>query len=194
MFRTEGVIVKAASFQEKHRLLHVFTPEGILKLFVKEAFGKKFGNGVWTELLIQAEFVCRPGKEDLHYCQEISIQNTHYSLRQRFETLECAMQLIKAIQMSQAGQRSSPALYRLLVLCLEKLPLMENPQAIAACFYLKLLLHEGLLSLETKEAFSDNENQLIFGLAACRSFADLAQISLPEGFMERIAHYFRESL
>ena len=221
-YRIEGIILHAFSFQDFDQILTVFTSEGIHKFLVKGAFSRKNGKGTLTAPLSHAEFVFRPGKGDLLSCREISMLNQHLNLRQNLELLESSFDLIDAIYRSQMPNKPAPALYKLLVAYLEKIPLLKPPQLLSVSFRLKVLNHEGLLSLAsqcghcnkplhthylyggesfcsqhalpTSLEFSKEEISLLKNLAYAQTFTQLAALSLPLHLPHKVKLLFKELL
>ncbi len=202
--RTEGLILKTLKFQEYDQIISSFTPgDGILKLFVKQALNQKRRKGPILTPFSRVEFIYRPTKGEFCACQEISLLNSHFHIRNTLETLEAAADMLQATLATQMPNKAAPAVYQLLVRYLEKLPFIQPPEILSSSYRLKILQHEGLLNLQThccmcdtplntkyvykgeifceKDAppysirFSEEEFSLLHRLAFCKTFKELAQ-------------------
>lgn len=189
--RSEGIILQTLKYQDDDQIATVFTHDkGILKFFVKGAYRSKNALG---SPLTRAEFIYLVRQSHLHNCREVSLLNTYHSLRTSLSYLETALEMIKAVLESQLENQPAPHLYQLLVVYLEKIPLMPDPLVLAASFHLKVLRHDGLLNFE-QGGFNEEEKLLIQLLTLTRSFKDLTAVALPEGFYPKVRAYFKTCL
>lgn len=169
-FRCEGVILQALNFQDYDRIVTVFSlEEGLIKLIIKGANRSSQRSSNYTNPFTRAEFVYSKGKSEIYKNVELSLINQHLHLRQSLQTLEAASDIAQAVLKSQLLHTPAPDLYKLLVWCLEKMPLMIDPYLLAACFRLKLLRHDGLLNISATCA-SCAEPLEIYYLAAGETF------------------------
>ncbi|MBA3957643.1 MAG: DNA repair protein RecO [Parachlamydiaceae bacterium] len=211
LFRSDGVVLNALPFQDFDLILTVFSlEEGIIKLIVKGAGRSKQKRENITPLTC-AEFVYSKGRSELFRSHEISIISHHLKLRQSLGHLEAACDLLHAIQNSQMEQTPAPMVYKLLMWSLDKIPLVPDPNQIAASFRLKLLRHDGLLllSLHCSECgerghaivkgetfclkhavggviFSDQEFHLLGQLAFLSSLSELDTLVVTQELRKRI--------
>jgi DNA repair protein RecO (recombination protein O) len=190
--RAEGIILQTLKYQDYDQIATVFTMDhGILKFFVKGAYRSQ--NGKNTSPLARAEFIYTQGKSTLYNCKEVSLLNTYLNLRNNLTHLEAGIDLLKAVLESQMESKPAPELYKLLIMYLEKIPVIPDPWVLAASFLLKILRHDGLLAFDQSHE-SEEEQLLIQLLAFTRSFADLSSIQITPEFYQKIRALFAKSL
>lgn len=132
-------------------ILTVFSAsEGLIKLVVKRAYGRKSGHGSITAPFTKAEFIYSKGRSELLTCSEISLLDHHLQLRNSWDALQAAGAVVKAILSTQQLHKPAPLLYELLLKYLSKIGISSHPETLAASFQLKLLHHEGLMHLSPK--------------------------------------------
>lgn len=147
--KTEGIVIQAIPFRNYDCILTLFTPvEGLVKFFFRGAYSakKNMGSGTTTPLSV-VEIVYTKGRGDLYSCIEISVINHNLALRHNLTILEAGCEMLQAISTTQQPGKSAPELYQLLLMYLNKLPLVLTPQVIISSFRLKLLRYEGMLAL-----------------------------------------------
>lgn len=168
---TEGIILHSIKYGDFDQILTVFTEtEGLIKLFLKNAYSKKMARGALTALFNKAEFLYAKKHSELFPCQEVTVKDTPTRLRNSLPILEAACGISRAIISSQMPLKPSPQLYELFNIYLKYLTKSLAPENIAASFYLKLLRHDGLFGLTPycSECHIDLENQHIAsGLSFC---------------------------
>jgi DNA repair protein RecO (recombination protein O) len=152
-YRTEGIILQANNFQDYDQILTVFTlDEGIIKLFVKGANHFKRRSGTVTSPLTQLEIDYTRGKSEILKCKTLSVLNLNLKLRDSLTALEAGCEIIRAIQVSQQPNISTPDLYKLMNGYLEKIPTFSDPAILTTSFCLKVLRHDGLLGITPNDA------------------------------------------
>lgn len=143
--KSEGVILHALNFGDYDQILTLFTADyGLIKLMVKRALAKKGGQGALTTPLTRVEFIMAKGRSDLFLCRELSLVNQHLQLRNSWESLSAAGDMVQALQATQLQLKPAPLIYALFTCYLDNLPSSSAPDALAASFRLKILRHEGL--------------------------------------------------
>lgn len=219
-FLTEGIVLKVIDFRDFDQIMTVFTPEiGVVKWILKKrqpASGKSL---VKISPLTRAEFIYKETKGDIWKCQEISILNPYLKLRENYAWLETAGRLINRIIASQVEQKPSSFLYRLLCAYLEKIPLMNDLRSLEISFIIHLLRHEGLIHFDLQcslcqqplqslnigqgghfchlhapvDALSFNEEETLawMQVAACRTFSELKNTSIPEQLQQKADTLFK---
>lgn len=195
--RTEGIILQATKFQDFDQIVTCFAPEeGIMRLMVKGALNPKLGKAALTAPLSRAEFIYSRGRSELYSCREISMLNSHLNLRENVLTMEAAFDLLQAVRATQLPQKAAPELYKLLLIYLEKLPLIPDPKVLSTSFRLKTLRHEGLLNFDASHfsSFSESERELLYLLATSRSFAELAELRVTPMLCQKVRSLFSEIL
>lgn len=152
---TEAITLRCTSLQDPKRIVTVFSQKfGLINLVLSISKGK---NRSLCEPFCQAELILNPKKKELFQLYDSSLVNLHLPLRSKLCYLQTASAIIKALLSSQLPEKPSPPLYTLLYKSLEMIPSFSCQNTLLACFYLKLLLHEGLYnphSAEEKEIFS----------------------------------------
>lgn len=205
ILRFEGIVIHGIPFQDTDRIITLFTPEGLIKLFVKNAFSTKNGKGNNSSPLTVVEALCTKSRSEMYNCREIHSLQNHYELRQSLPLLNAACNMLKTIESTQMPGKAAPELYTLLLTYLKRLPEAKDPLLISLSFKLKTHRYEGLLGFPMRcsvcgqqldqwrmldlEAFCpihapkqatmmDAEAQQLFEvLALCRDFSLLAQLS-----------------
>jgi DNA repair protein RecO (recombination protein O) len=146
---SEGIVLQASNYGEYDRLLTVFTPEfGVLKLYIKAANSKRRGLQGLCSPLIRAQWSFRPGKGEFDHFREGKVIDPYPKLRHDLEALEAAAGMLRSLKRSQLPGKAAPALYALLATYLQSLHSEGAGVAaqIECSFYIKSLIHEGLLS------------------------------------------------
>lgn len=212
----EGVVLQTFAFKEYDRILTLFTPSGLLKLFVK---GKRKIYNALTTPLTAGEYLYAPGKRDLHQFFDGTILRQHIKIRDRYETLMAAEELTQGLLRSQWLGKPAPRLYALFCYFLEKMPDLEMPSRLTAAFLLKILLHEGILQLDggcmecgsfaekrfrgerycrshaplDALFFNPEEEMLLSTLAGGRSLTSIAGLEQQKPFQEKITALFNQA-
>lgn len=150
MERCVGVILSVLDFRESDRIATVFSPEGIIKFFVKRQ------RTPLLAVLNEGEFVYAAGRGEMHRMRDITVLEQHVRLRERLENLEAAGKLVQAIQRSQMPGKAAPQLYQLFCYFLRMIPDVERPLDLAALFLIKTLKHEGLFQLLERCSVCEN--------------------------------------
>jgi DNA repair protein RecO (recombination protein O) len=97
-----------------------------------------------TTPLTVVELIYTKGRSDLLKCHEISILDHNLALRNNFNTLEAACDMLHVVNATQMPGKSCSNLYQLLLTYLKKLPFAHDPATLSVSFRLKTLRHEGL--------------------------------------------------
>lgn len=161
-----------------------------------------------------AEFHYTSGRKDLHRLFEGSILKQHVRIRDRYETLSAAENMIQALLRSQWAGKPAPKLFQLFTLFIEHLPASQIPSCLSTAFLLKILKHEGILHLCTPleasfrfagerypqpEAppgallFTAEEEEWLAILALARSFVTIDSQPLSPEFQKKIETLFSQA-
>jgi DNA repair protein RecO (recombination protein O) len=157
-----GILLQAIPYLGHQRILKVFTPEeGLISLITKS-----------TKLTALApfciaEWVYKKGQKEIHTLTDGTLLDGLLELRKDYATLCAAGAMAKDLLTTQFPGKKAPALYALLCAYMKKIPLSPKPDIFAASFRLKLLQHEGLLSLEQLCACGAPARQLSEGESHC---------------------------
>lgn len=216
---TEGIVLKILPYQDYNRIVTLFTPEGLIKIFAKG--GKKtFLRQNELAVLTQGVYIVQKGRGDFHQVKDATIVNQHLRLRERFENLEVADKMIRAILETQWPGKAVPRLYALFQLFIEQIPQFADPDRLMAAFYLKLLKHEGILQLtgccclcqkptesryggeqfcsthlpEGALLFSTEEELQLIHIAESRSFHFFAEMAWHRSFSEKVSSLFAQAI
>lgn len=214
LLRTEAIVLHALPFKEYDRILTLFTPQGLLKLFIKIKKRDYLHFAALTSVLTHAEFHYKKGRQDLHRFSEGSILAQHVRIRDTYESLSAAHTMIQAIQQSQWLDRPAPQLFSLVCRFLHHFPKAKDPHLLTTTFLLKTLKHEGLLQLqpsitetyrfagecyEKKQAplgallFTEEEEMQLVELVLCRSLSQLDEHKTNSEFQNKITSLFNQA-
>jgi DNA repair protein RecO len=184
--KSPGVLLQAIPYLGRQKILKVFTPEeGLVSLIAKSA------NPSWTAFTSPfciAEWVYKKGQREIYPLKDGSVLESLLELRQTYDSLNAAGSIAQDVLKTQLPGKRAPALYELLCVYLKKLGSFPNPASLAASFRLKLLLHEGLLSLEDKCSLcAASALHLHEGQSYCLSHAPFPGISFSPEEWESIS-------
>lgn len=172
--QSEGIVLKSIPYKDSDRILSVFTPDrGVISLYVGRISKSRPAMVNLTTPLCRAEFIFRKGRSDLHRFVDGTILDLNLKLRRSYQQLEYAGKMLNAILTSQMPGKSAPALYVLLTNYLKRLSDFPRLDALWASFQLKLLKHEGLLSIETacNKCQQKKASHIVEGESRCTSCA-----------------------
>jgi len=218
LLHTQGIILKAANFQDFDKIITVYSADlGLVKFIVKNANAKQYPSHL-TAPLTAAEFIFSKGKSDLLKCHEISLISSNHQLRENFDQLEAACDMLQVLLESQQDHTPSPNLYALFNFLLKKIPLMEHPYTLALSFRLKLLRHDGYLGINqvcsrcltelpvqcidegqsycskhaspNAFAFDEEESASLLILSYCQNHLQLEPIVITEAFKKKVKELF----
>lgn len=145
--RTQGIILRSLDYRENQRIITLFTPLGLISLIVKRIQRRSSHLLTLTSLFCEGEFLFKKGRSDLYAFLDGSVLDVHLPLRDRLASLQAAGSLGQALLASQCAGKTSPELYQLFRCYLKQLSTFSTPSTLIASFQLKLLTHDGLLSL-----------------------------------------------
>jgi DNA repair protein RecO (recombination protein O) len=192
----EGIILKTIPFRESDQILILFTPQGILKVFCKGGRKKKTSPPRFTPL-VRVELTYQEGNQEFSVCEDIHVLQFYMAIRQKWDSLQAACDLIKAIQESQVAGKESFKLYQLLLFYLDKIALISNPWILATSFRLKILRHEGLLThhpIAGMVQFTPQEWEFVQLLAFSQCYHQLLKISLTDDLRAKINLLFNQEM
>ncbi len=104
------------------------------------------------------------------FLKEVHLIADHYFLREKWSYLETAANMGSLIIKSQMPAAAAPLLYPLLVASIKQLPRFQESSSLLLIFYVKFLIHEGLLSREISANISTEEWSIIEEISKERSF------------------------
>lgn len=210
--KTEGIVLRSQDYQERHRIITLFTPAGLLSLIVKSISRKNARLLALTSVFSHAEYLLRPSSNSLHTFADGTLIDEHLPLRQKLSSIQAAATLTQTILSTQLPEKPAPALFLLYKTYLKQIPIFEDPSPLLSSFLLKLLSHEGLLSLTPQcshcpdspatqidqgeslcakhsapHTFTAEEWNQLLELHYARQFSDLRTLILPLGLSEKIS-------
>jgi DNA repair protein RecO (recombination protein O) len=145
----EGVVIRTQEYQEKGRIVTLFTRhQGVLSFVVKGMRPKQTALLALTTPLCRGEYLLKRRTSDLYTFCDGTLLDEHLALRGRLEWLRVAGLLTQAIFRSQMPHAPAPQLFALYRAYLAHIPHAPHLEALLCSFYLKLLRHEGLLEGE----------------------------------------------
>jgi DNA repair protein RecO (recombination protein O) len=184
---TQAITLRSIPLQDPKRIVTLFSADlGLISVVVSTSKGK---NRPLCEPFCQAEVVLFPKKKELFLLQDSSLINLHLPLREKLSYLNTASSMVKAILSSQLPEKPAPALYQLLAKSLEAIPAFPSLNTLLACFYLKLLLHEGLYNPNLSDY-----NPLFSQIAQEKKIASLKEMSCSQEELIELEHLFTSSI
>jgi DNA repair protein RecO (recombination protein O) len=157
----EGIVLRSQDYKEAHRIITLFTPEGLLSLIVRGISRKNTRLLSLTTPFCHGEYHFRRGRSELFSFRDGTVLDDHFDLRGSLASLQTAGALASAILSSQLAGKPAPALFLLYKAYHKQAALFKNPGALLASFYLKLLKHEGLISLSSQCAQCESLQPLL---------------------------------
>ncbi len=217
--KTQGITLQAIPFQERQRIITVFTEDkGLISLIIKGLSQKKTSLLSLSTPFCLADFIYLKGRSDIYFLKDAAVLNEHLFLRKNLEFITSAYSMAKAILSSQLPHKPAPELFALFLKYLEKVATFPSGEILTCSFLLKVLLHEGLIHLkktcnmcpkqstliykgeslcsshqiEHGHYFSESEFDTMLELAFSKNFSELEQIKPILGLKEKILLVFSE--
>ncbi len=144
----EAIVLHAIPFQDSHPIATLFTREmGLCKAI--GSYSRLPKNALFGTLtpLNHIEVLFRPSKSDLFKIETASILNAYAPIRKDYDLLQFSCGMLNALTKFQFPHKPAPILFELLKSYLSLIIEAKSPEAILASFQLKLLRHEGLISV-----------------------------------------------
>ncbi len=222
--KTEGIILHLIPYRDAHQIVILFTEDaGLIKIMCYGSLSQKSKWRGICRALTQVEVVYREKQGEIFECKDLTLINSYDTLRQNYNQMEAACDLLYALNQSQLPGRVSPKLYALMIYYLGKIPTIKDPWILSLSFRLKLLRHDGVLDYpfmchECGEPllceayyaqheifcaqhacahacfFKQEDLQLIYLLTACQSYNDLITVQLPTDFKMKVFTFFEDCL
>ena len=190
----EGLVLRSIDYKEREKIITLFTPtRGIISLFVKGISRKKNHLLTLTSPFTQGEYHFRIGNSDLYSFQDGTPLNAHLFLREKLSYLTAATQFIQALLTTQLPGKPAPFLYQLVLFYLNALPKFTDPIALISSYLLKVLKHEGVLSLAHREvSYTQEEWVTLITLTEARHIQQLQQTLVSIELHEKIQLTFKK--
>jgi len=172
--KSHGILLQAIPYLGKGRIFKIFTEEdGLITLIAK-----KPSLALVSPFCI-AEWVYQKKQREIFTLTEYSLLDALLGLRQSYEALSTAGSMAQDLLQTQLPGKPAPSLYKLLSSYFKKILIFDHPDILAASFRLKLLLHEGLLSLQSSCVHCNEKARLLIqGESVCPIHAPLQSIGL----------------
>jgi DNA repair protein RecO (recombination protein O) len=217
--KTQGITLQAIPYQERQRIITVFTQDkGLISLIIKGLSQKKPSLLSLSTPFCLADFVYLKGRSDIYFLKDATVLCEHLFLRKDLDFITSAYAMAKALLDSQLLHKPAPELFMLFLKYLEKIPSFPSQEVLVGSFLLKLLIHEGLINLKKtcnvceKKAsllyngeslcsshqiehvhnFSPKEFDVILNLAFIKNFSELELVESIPGLREKILKVFKE--
>lgn len=189
---TSAIILRAIPFKDHQKILTAFSKElGIISIIIKGLSSKKNSKLHLCAPFCEVELVLSKNKGDIFTFHEGSVINLHLPLRDQLSCLHTASSMVNAILESQMPEKPAPLLYSLLSLSLEQIPKFLCQNTLLACFYLKVLKHEGLFCPEmTANAISNKDKENLTTISSVKNFYVLREIRTSLEIIKKIELFF----
>ncbi len=167
--KTEGIVLKSLPFQDSKKIITLFSLDfGIITLITKKISSKNVSLIQLLTPLSIGEYAFRKGKSDLYSLLDGSLIDTHSKYRDSYDKIVVGANLIRSVSKTQMHGNSAPKLFILLKRYLQKLPEVKKPQNLLCSFYLKLLLHDGIvIPLQNCSKCKQAASCLFYGESLC---------------------------
>lgn len=187
-YNTPGILLQSTPFLDRKVILKIFTQSlGIVSTISR-------GRSTFAPFCI-AEWVLRKGSKELYLLQDATLLHPLLELRQHPERLFGAGTIARSLLQSKLDEEPDAKLYQLAVWYLQKLLSAAHPATFASSFQLKVLLHEGFLSLPQRVlTFSSEEWETVSLLAGAHLFSMLNQLAISVDLQIKIQQLFTERI
>lgn len=212
---SRGILLSATPYLGQKKILKVFTAEfGLMTLMAKSSKQTQL-----TAPFCIGEWVYRKSQREIYPLVDGSLLDPLDTIRSSYDILTGAGAMANDLLRSQLPLKPSLKLYDLLSLYLRKIAESSHPHSIAASFRIKLLLHDGLLSLRPDCArcgepasciaegesyctthgiggidFAASEWDLLLLLGYGRQFSILNQVDATDALLEKTKGVFQERM
>jgi DNA repair protein RecO (recombination protein O) len=219
--KTEGIVLRSQDYKERHRIITLFSPQGLISLIVRGISRKNASLLALTTPFSHGEYLYRQGRSELLQFHDGTLLDDHFILRQNLKSLQAAGALASAILTSQMTGKPAPALFLLYKSYHNQVPHFDDPTPLLASFYLKLLKYEGLLTISPHCAhceapsarflydgeslcsqhraqgalpFSSPEWETLLSLDTAQQFSTLRTLPLPLLLLQKIQTLFHSRI
>lgn len=216
----EAIVLNTIPFQDSHQISTLFTREmGLCKAI--GSFSRLPKNALFGSLtpLNHIEVMFRPSKSDLLKIESASILNPCAPIRKDYDLLHHACCMLNSLMKFQLPHKPAPILFELLKSYLSLIADAKSPAAISASFQLKLLRHEGLISVTDQckmcgdtpkeisiedgrticaahtpleKRLTEDETAYFYALSLATSIKLLKEIEIPATLPSKVATIFEE--
>lgn len=215
----QAIVLSSFNYRDYDRITTLYSQDqGLIKLIVHGANRPKSNRLIFCQPFTLLELTYLTKKGEIHHFREGKILNPNLNLRDSYEALEAASQLLDITSKSQMPEEPSSQLFLLLTTYLKKIPEFKNPYILSQSYLLKTLLMQGLWTIQTQcsscqKALEDfyfsskgycckscaplssvrlnlDEMECITALVQERSFKELEKLDLKKSLQEKIEKIF----
>lgn len=194
----QGIVLKSIPYQDKHRIITLFTEShGLLSVLLQNFSKSRFGMQNVSSTLSHGEFHLKKGRGDLYLFRDATLLDAFLPIRQDLEKLLFAGKLLKIIHKTQYPEKPSPLLFALLKNYLNKIKTSPPSEILLVSFYVKILSHEGLLPERLEEIsfpFNEKEWKLLKELQTAKTFTALATLDFDKELFDKTEQFFHQSM
>lgn len=140
----EGIVMKSQPLFESDKLVTIFTrEEGMLRVLVKRANGKRFRDKGLIEPLTHSKFTLNTGKTFLYY-SSADLLNGNLDLRTSLAQLNLAFYCCDVVVKSTSTGQANPGLFDCLLNTLSTISQARDFVSVLAGFHQQFLTIEGI--------------------------------------------------
>ncbi len=214
---TQTITLHSYPFRDKSLIVKLFSEKfGLISILVSHSKNKKLDLIHFTNPFCVSEVVLYK-KKNFFCLKELTIIDIQMPLREVYFSFMTASKIVIAILESQSYEKPTPLLYALLSSYLKKIPEFEESPSLLISFYLKLLLHEGILKIDntcnyclekasflsdgesvcnihqTNQSFSFTEKdfELLHFLCYAKKFSSIKEIEVSQGLINQMEKTFK---
>lgn len=215
----KAIVLSSFNYRDYDRIVSLYTDlKGLIKVIIHGANRPKSTKLIFCQPFTLIDLIYLPKKGDIHSFKEGKVLNAHLHLRDSFDSLQAAVQLLDITTKSQIPEEPSAKIFPLLMSYLQKMNLFGNPYILSSSFLLKILLIAGQWTVQTKcnkcsvslqnfyfvsssyycaqctpskeLEFNLDEMQILTKLIGERSFNELNQVQLSQELQKKINMLF----
>ena len=209
--KIEGLLLQVVPYLGSSKILKLLTPDGLLTLMSKKKES--------PTPFLKAHVVYTSKGKEVHPLKDFSPEDPFDALKTSFQLVDIAGKIARAALKTQKAGTNSQGIYALTLAYFKKLSSINNPENLLYSFYLKTLLHDGLLTLDPECTecdlqgsylgpdgttcashqkigslyFSPGEWEKMNTLTFGRKFQEIERFGLDEEFKKKIEQLFEVS-
>ena len=132
--KTEGIVLRSQDYKERHRIVTLFTPQGLISLIVRNISRKNTRLLSLTTPFSHGEYLYQRGRSELLSFRDGTLLDGHLDLRHTLKALQTAGSLAHAILSSQMASKPAPALFALTTCTTNRSPILQIPNSSSPAF------------------------------------------------------------
>lgn len=186
-----AVTLKSFPFKDRQYIITALSEElGVIGILIKGVSLKQPHKLCFCEPFCTAVWVLRRNRGNLFLFCEGSNADLRLPLRAASEYILTGSRMIKALLRSQLPEKPAPLLYKLFLSFLRNIPRVPCQNTLLACFYLKLLQHEGIFPFFSEGAYPEEispEERLLFQhLVSVKNFTQIGELRTRKESLEKL--------